>query len=119
MPSADPSSRTVVARIRLPDVEGLYPGMFGRLFIPVRETAALVIPRDAVIRVGQLTMVDVISKNNLKRRSIQIGERWGDQVEVLSGLSEGEQVAVCPSPGHAMVTGQSLGRVGEGEGEKP
>jgi len=99
VPSADPSSRTVTARINLPRTEGLYPGMFGRVFIPVRETETLLIPEAAVIRIGQLTMVDVIIENSLKQRSIQIGEHLGDQVEVLSGLAEGEQVALPSSQG--------------------
>lgn len=99
VPSADPSSRTVTARVALPPTEGLYPGMFGRLSIPVREREALLIPEAAIIRIGQLTMVDVIAESSLKRRSIQIGEQLGDRVEVLSGLAEGEQVAIPPSVG--------------------
>lgn len=99
VPSADPSSRTVTARVRLPRTAGLYPGMFGRLTIPIRETDALLIPQSAVITVGQLTMVDVIVEDHLKRRSIQVGERVGDRVEVLSGLAEGERVAIPSSKG--------------------
>lgn len=94
VPSADPSSRTVTARIALPRTEGLYPGMFGRLFIPVRETRSLLIPASAIVRIGQLTMVDVIADNVIKRRAVQIGEKIGDRVVVLSGLSEGERVAL-------------------------
>ncbi len=99
VPSADPSSRTVTARISLSRTGGLYPGMFGHLFIPVRKTEALLIPETAIIRIGQLSMVDVISVDHIKRRSIQTGERIGNQVEVLSGLAEGEQIVQSPSHG--------------------
>jgi RND family efflux transporter MFP subunit len=99
VPSADPSSRTVTARIALPRTEGLYPGMFGRLSIPVRETQALLIPESAIIRIGQLTMVDVISENRIKRRAVQVGDPVGERVEVLSGISAGERVALPSSRG--------------------
>ncbi|MDA8402720.1 MAG: efflux RND transporter periplasmic adaptor subunit, partial [Desulfobacteraceae bacterium] len=62
VPSADPASRTVTARISLPRTDGLYPGMFGRLLIPVSEKQTLLIPESAMIRVGQLRMVDVITE---------------------------------------------------------
>lgn len=97
VPSADPASRTVTARIQLPRTRGLYPGMFGRMSIPVRETQALLIPQSALIRIGQLTMVDVIVDSCLKRRTVQLGVPVGDQVEILSGLAAGERVALSPS----------------------
>lgn len=99
IPSADPSSRSLTARVRLPRTEGLYPGMFGHLFIPVRKTESLLIPESAIIRIGQLCMVDVIDADLIKRRSIQTGERIGDLVEVLSGLVEGERIVLSPVHG--------------------
>ena len=101
VPSADPVSRTVIARILLAHTDGLYPGMFGRLLIPVREARRLLIPESAVIRIGQLRMVDVITGGQVKRRSIQVGEHIGAQVEVLSGLSDGEKIAIFPLRGGA------------------
>jgi len=98
VPSADPASRTVTARIALSRTNRLYPGMFGRLFIPMQSKNTLLIPESAVVRVGQITMVDVIAGKSLKRRSIQTGERMaGNRVEVLSGLAAGEEVALPPS----------------------
>lgn len=123
VPSVDPSSRTVIARIILPRAEGLYPGTFGRLFIPIRETEALLIPEAAVIRIGQLTLVDLIVDGNLKRRSIQTGEHLGDKVEVLSGLSEDEQVALPSSQNHSTYTSPlpllRSDAEGRGKEEKP
>jgi membrane fusion protein (multidrug efflux system) len=99
VPSADPASRTVTARMALPRTEGLYPGMFGRVSIPLRVTSRLLIPQKALLQVGQLTFVDVIANETLHRRSIQTGERMDDRVEVLSGLAEGELVALPPPEG--------------------
>jgi RND family efflux transporter MFP subunit len=97
VPSIDPTSRTVIARISLPQTSGLFPGMFGRLSIPIRQTRKILVPENGIIRIGQLTLVDVIMGDQIKRRAIQTGGRVGDQVEILSGLAGGEKV-VCASP---------------------
>jgi HlyD family secretion protein len=96
VPSIDPTSRTVIARITLPHTGGLYPGMFGRLSIPIGRIKKILVPENAIIRIGQLTLVDTVVGDQIKRRAIQTGGSVGDQVEILSGLAEGEKVA-CPS----------------------
>lgn len=94
VPSSDPQSRAVAVRIRLERTEGIVPGMFGRLEIPLARERVLVIPEAAVIRAGQLTMVDVVDGGRLLRRTVQLGRRVNGRYEVLSGLSEGERVAL-------------------------
>jgi RND family efflux transporter MFP subunit len=94
VPSADPASRTVTARIALSESKGLYPGMFGRLLIPAGDAEYLLIPRDALLYAGQIAMVDVVSGGVLRRRAVQPGRKFGERVEVLSGLAPGERVAL-------------------------
>ena len=99
IPSADPASRTTLARLTIPDTRGLVPGMFGRMEIPVGVTEHILIPATAVIRMGQITMVDVIRDGLLHRRSIQVGRRFDGKIEVLSGLVPGERIAATPADG--------------------
>jgi multidrug efflux pump subunit AcrA (membrane-fusion protein) len=68
--------------------------MFGRILIPLEEEEVLVVPRRAVRKVGQLELVDVAERGTASRRAIRTGRTLGDDVEVLSGLREGEQVVV-------------------------
>lgn len=96
VPSSDPASRTVTARITLPIVPSLYSGLFGRLLIPVGERRRLSVPEAAILRVGQLTMVDRVIEGTLQRRSVQLGNTDGGEVEVLSGLAPGDQVSLVP-----------------------
>jgi RND family efflux transporter MFP subunit len=96
VPSADPSSRTVTARVALPPVQNAFPGLFGRMLIPIGERQQILIPESAVLRVGQLTMVDVEESGVLQRRSVQVGRSIRDQVEILSGLVPGEKVSLSP-----------------------
>ena len=54
----------------------------------------LVISDRAVQHVGQLQLVEVVQGDRVMRRSIRTGRRLAEDVEVLSGLREGEQVVV-------------------------
>ena len=94
VPSSDPASRTVVARVRLSETKDVLPGMFGRLLIPMNAEEVLAVPASAVIRAGQLTMVDVVQDARIERRTVQLGRAIGSQFEVLSGLSAGETVVI-------------------------
>jgi len=93
--SADPATRTVLARVRLEDPRGLLPGMFGRLLVPESPQQVLTIPANAVRRAGQLTTVDVIQNGRVERRTVQLGRAAGAEVEVLSGLAPGEKIVAA------------------------
>jgi RND family efflux transporter MFP subunit len=94
VPEAQSNSRTFQVKVTGPCPPGIYSGMFGRILIPLGEEEVLVIPRQAVQHVGQLQLVDVVQDDRVARRSIRIGRRLAGDVEVLSGLQEGEQVVV-------------------------
>jgi RND family efflux transporter MFP subunit len=98
VPSSDPSSRTEIVRVHLTSTQDLVPGMFGRLTIPLAPEPVLTIPESALIRVGQLTMVDVVRQGAMERRTIQLGRVIEGQYEVLSGLTPGEIVVLQATP---------------------
>lgn len=92
VPYADPSSRTFLVKAALPPVEGLYPGMFGKLRIPVGRQRIVTVPASAVRRVGQLELVQVKVGDDWQTRHVKTGARLGDAVEVLSGLDGTETI---------------------------
>lgn len=94
VPQAESASRTFLVKVTGPCPPGVYAGMFGRLTIPLDDEEILVIPRAAIRTIGQLDVVDVADGQVLRRRAVQIGRALGDRVEVLSGLREGERVAI-------------------------
>jgi HlyD family secretion protein len=73
----------------------------------------LTIPAEAVVEYGQLKSVLVVEDGVAKRRLITLGEADANQIEVLSGLTEGDQVILNPSavedgaPVHASGRSQS------------
>ena len=97
VPSADPGSRTFLVKVRLASSSGLFPGMFGRLLIPIGQTKKIYIPQKAVTHVGQLNFVMVRTNQGPVRRYVRLGSRTpDDHVEIISGLSQGEQILTSP-----------------------
>lgn len=94
VPESSSSSRTFLVKVTGPCPAGIYSGMFGRIYIPLADEQVLVIPSKAVRKAGQLEMVDVAENGSAVRRSVRTGRTFGDDVEVLSGLKEGENVVV-------------------------
>jgi len=93
-PLADPVTRSFLVKARLPERPGLYPGMFGRLLIPLGEREGVLAPEAAVTRVGQLETVRVKAGDTWQTVYVRTGAVHGDKVEILSGLSGGEELGI-------------------------
>lgn len=98
VPQAEAGSRSFQVKVSGPCPAGIYSGMFGRILLPLDDEQLIVIPSAAIKRVGQLTLVDVVENGSLLRRGVQLGRTIGDNVEVLSGLTPGERIAVPETP---------------------
>jgi len=94
VPEAQAASRSFQVKVTGPCPTGIYSGMFGRILIPLEDEDVLVVRAGAVRKVGQLELVDVVEGGTAQRRSIRTGRTLDGDVEVLSGLREGEQVVV-------------------------
>jgi len=95
VPSSDSASRTFIAKITLA-ATGLRSGMFGRADINLgTATNSVLVPKIAVFERGAMTFVWVAGKDNvLRMRLVKVGRNVADRVVILSGLSDGERVAV-------------------------
>jgi cobalt-zinc-cadmium efflux system membrane fusion protein len=98
--SLDPSSRTAKVRcaVKNPDRE-LKPEMYATASISVAERKALAIPRSALLRIGDQTMVFVqtgttpAGQLKFERRPVAVDEdEGGDYLPVTHGLQAGEQI---------------------------
>jgi HlyD family secretion protein len=94
VPYADPQTRTFLVKAALPHMAGIYPGMYGKLLIPVREQPTVLIPQKAVHQVGQLELVKVKVDTGWQTRFVKTGRTIGNQVEILSGLSGSETLGL-------------------------
>jgi len=90
-PMGDSAAKTYRIRIALPDDTPLKPGMSVEANVVTREKpGALLIPREA----AQGGNVLVIRDGRAERRAVTIGIRGTRAMEVLSGLADGERIAV-------------------------
>jgi Cu(I)/Ag(I) efflux system membrane fusion protein len=94
LPAADPATRTIEVRIALDNRQGrLRPGMTAQVRIEDADARpALVVPTEAVIRTGTRTMVIVANESGYAPTEVQLGRQSGDNIEIRSGLSEGQRV---------------------------
>jgi len=95
VPVADPNSRTFIAKVNLSQ-KGLASGTFGRGAIALgTSTNGMRVRKTALVERGALSFVWVVDKNSIVRmRLVKVGKNFGDKVEILSGLSDGERVVV-------------------------
>ncbi len=104
-PTIDARNGTFRVTAYIDNEDGLLaPGMFGRFDIEYEQHIdALIIPAAAIVKEDNETVVYVVQNGTAVRRAIQTGIRSGDNIEVLDGLDEHEQI---------VVTGQSSLRDG-------
>jgi RND family efflux transporter MFP subunit len=97
VPAADPASRSFLVKVDLPAETRLRSGLFGRTRFPRGERSALLIPRTSLVERGQLQGVYVLDANQIAwLRYVTLGQSTGEQVEVLSGLQDGEKLVDAP-----------------------
>jgi membrane fusion protein (multidrug efflux system) len=97
-PALDPVLRTALVKAEIANPEGrLKPGMFANLELTVKiRDQAIVIPESALARLfeGDQANLFVISNQTAQMRQVQLGVRLPGKVEIVSGVSEGEEVIV-------------------------
>jgi RND family efflux transporter MFP subunit len=96
----DPASRTLLTEVEVPNPDGvLLPGMFTQVDLQMlRKSPPLLVPGDTLVVRADGTQVAVVSPSGqVHYTRIQVGRDFGDRIEVLSGLQEGQLVAVNPS----------------------
>jgi cobalt-zinc-cadmium efflux system membrane fusion protein len=95
----DPVSRTAKVRCSLPNPGRLLrPEMYATVSIALEGTQALAVPRGAILRLGDRTVVFVEKGQTPKGllrfelRNVKIRDLGGDHVPVIEGLAPGEKV---------------------------
>lgn len=96
-PQIDVAGRSVTLRAELPNPEfKLRPGLFAQVSITldVREDALLV-PEQAIWPIGNDKTVFVVVDGVAEQRVVRIGQRLPGRVEIVEGLSAGEEIVTA------------------------
>ncbi len=94
-PSLNAKTRTAQIRVHFDNPDDfLKPGMFAQMVIETQAGAeALLIPREALIRTGsQARVVLALGDGKFKSVAVEVGRVGERQVEIQSGLKEGERI---------------------------
>lgn len=98
--SLDPTNRTLLTEIHVPNPQGLLlPGMYATVqLMSPRLNAPLLVPSDALLVRAEGTSVALVRPDHtVHLQKIQVGRDYGDRLEVLGGLQEGD--FIIPNPG--------------------
>ena len=97
-PSLRSEARTLVVEASVPNPQHLLkPGLFvtARVELPKTELTLLA-PQSAVVTDSGVSHVFILGKDKVVERIVALGDRYGDLVEIRSGLSAGERVVLSP-----------------------
>jgi membrane fusion protein, copper/silver efflux system len=96
LPDVNPVTRTVRARIELPNPHGrLTPGMFVTLSLATAALPVLTVPSEAIIATGERSLVMLAESDGSYRPvAIVAGIETGGRTEIKRGLSAGQKVVV-------------------------
>ncbi len=97
--SAQNTGGQYIVKINLDEPAEILSGMFVQSVFPIERSASAaaattmtVIPKEAIIEEGQLKGIYVLNDQNIALlRWVRLGKTFGNDVEVLSGLSENEK----------------------------
>ncbi len=95
----DPTSRTLLAEIQIPNQSGkLLPGMFAQVsMIAQRQDPPALAPDSSVVVKPDGQYVVMLKGGTAHYQRIKTGRDFGKQSEVISGLKAGDQVLTQPT----------------------
>lgn len=94
-PVINPQTRTVKVRSEFSSQNNkLKPQMYGETIFSTDAETGLLVPSDAVIFSGNRNVVWVKTSDGMfEARNVEVGQKFGDKYQVLSGLNENDEVA--------------------------
>jgi RND family efflux transporter MFP subunit len=105
----DPATRTLLVEVQIDNSGGgLMPGMYSQVELAVpRRNPPLLIPADTLVVRADGPQVAVVGPDGVVHYSrVQLGRDMGQQLEALSGVEEGDRLAV--NPGDAVREGAKV-----------
>lgn len=94
---ADTKTRTFTVKVEIDNSKNeLKPGMIGKVEIPLKKDTNILVPVDSVINMPTGAVVFVYNEKEgiVTERSVETGKMVKDNIEILKGLKDGDQVVV-------------------------
>jgi Cu(I)/Ag(I) efflux system membrane fusion protein len=105
-PELNPNTRTLRVRLKFDTPkQRLKPNMFADVTLYNQSRQALTVPSEAIIYYeNSPRVVKVVSENKYQPVAVKIGMKSNGQVEILSGLNDGDDILVS---GQFMIDSES------------
>jgi RND family efflux transporter MFP subunit len=120
----DPTNRSLLTEVKVQNPKeadgsfALLPGMYIQAGFTInRDTPPLVVPGPALIANASGTQVAVVNDGVVHFKKVQIGQDFGNEVEIVSGLNENEQIIA--NPGERVVEGVAVSAASNTSSEPP
>jgi RND family efflux transporter MFP subunit len=117
-PTVDQSKRTFVVEALIDNPDGaLKPGSYARAKLPTDKTDKIkLVPVRAVNYVFGSNKAYIVNNDLIEAREVKLGDRFDDDVEIISGVEKGETVAVTELP--RLDSGSKVQVLGEKRAER-
>jgi multidrug efflux pump subunit AcrA (membrane-fusion protein) len=109
----DPTNRSLLTEVKVQNPKeadgsfALLPGMYIQAGFTInRDTPPLVVPGPALIANASGTQVAVVNDGVVHFKKVEIGQDFGNEVEIVAGLNENEQI--ISNPGERIVEGVAV-----------
>ncbi len=100
-PSLEEKTRTLAIEALVPDKENiLKPGLFARIILytgSLKDT--VVIPNTALLYEGERIMAYVVEEGKAKEKLVKLGNKYGDEIEIIEGIKEAEKIVIAGQQG--------------------
>jgi membrane fusion protein (multidrug efflux system) len=115
----DPVTRSILVRAEIPNAEHiLKPGLLMSVTLLSNQRDALIAPEESIIPEGHDKYVLVVGGDNkVEKRKIETGTRRPGEIEIISGLDEGEKIIARGTIN--VQPGQTVSVMAEKKGDEP
>jgi RND family efflux transporter MFP subunit len=95
----DPATRTMQIEVTLPNRDGiLMPGAYVQVALPLEASKTMTVPTNALmIRGTGMSVAAVDPEGRIVIKPVKVGRNYGENVEVLEGVSMEDQLVLNPS----------------------
>ena len=114
-PVINSQTRTIKVRSEFSSFNNkLKPQMYGETIFSADAGTGLLIPADAIIFTGNRSVVWIKTSDGMfEARDVNVGSRFGEKYQILSGLTEGDEVAAS---GGFLIDSESQLKTGKSTG---
>ncbi|MBE0539089.1 MAG: efflux RND transporter periplasmic adaptor subunit [Ignavibacterium sp.] len=114
-PLINSQTRTVKVRSEFSSLNSkLKPQMYGETVFFAEAGTGLLVPADAVVFTGNRNVVWIKTSDGMfEARNVELGQKFGDRYQIISGLNEGDEVAAS---GGFLIDSESQLKTGKSTG---